>query len=252
MITIFFAYYQRTTGPTYPVKGSLSIDNKIVKYKLIRTWGENSGAKIEINSVSDLVGEISYRRYKSNDSWTTDSMQLVDNKLIYVLPQLEPAGKIMYSITLKSNNKSYQLTEKPNILRYKGEVPIYIVILHIIFIFSAMLFSTRTGFEAIFKGKRTKILTQITILCWVLGGFILGPIMQKYAFDAFWTGFPFGIDLTDNKTLVVIIFWLLALWRLKKNPENRLFPIIAALMMIIVFLIPHSLFGSELDFTKEF
>ncbi len=51
----------------------------------------------------------------------------------------------------------------------------------------------------------------------VLGGFLLGPIVQKYAFGAFWTGWPFGEDLTDNKTAVAVLAWLprvtlLALW----------------------------------------
>ena len=35
-----------------------------------------------------------------------------------------------------------------------------------------------------------------------LGGMILGPIVQKYAFGAYWTGIPFGHDLTDAKNLV--------------------------------------------------
>jgi hypothetical protein len=39
---------------------------------------------------------------------------------------------------------------------------------------------------------------------------ILGPVVQYYAFGEFWTGVPFGWDLTDNKTLVAVIFWALA------------------------------------------
>ncbi len=39
---------------------------------------------------------------------------------------------------------------------------------------------------------------------------ILGPIVQKYAFGELWTGIPFGWDLTDNKTLIAFLFWILA------------------------------------------
>jgi hypothetical protein len=82
-----------------------------------------------------------------------------------------------------------------------------------------------------------------------VGGLILGPVVQKYAFGAYWTGWPFGQDLTDNKTLVAWIFWAIALWRLHKNPANRTWPAIAMVVLLLVFLIPHSMFGSELDYS---
>jgi hypothetical protein len=75
--------------------------------------------------------------------------------------------------------------------------------------------------------------------------------MQKLAFDAFWTGWPFGHDLTDNKSLVAFIFWVIALVVMKKNRENRLWPILASIVLLAIFLIPHSVLGSETDFTKE-
>ncbi|MDZ7744022.1 MAG: hypothetical protein U5Q03_20390 [Bacteroidota bacterium] len=78
---------------------------------------------------------------------------------------------------------------------------------------------------------------------------ILGPIVQKYAFDVYWAGWPFGHDLTDNKTLVSFIFWLIAVFVLRKNPENRTWPIIASVVLIAIYLIPHSVLGSELDYT---
>ena len=34
--------------------------------------------------------------------------------------------------------------------------------------------------------------------------------VQKAAFGAYWTGFPFGYDLTDNKTVLMWLAWVLA------------------------------------------
>jgi ABC-type transport system involved in cytochrome c biogenesis permease subunit len=79
---------------------------------------------------------------------------------------------------------------------------------------------------------------------------VLGPVIQKYAFGAYWTGWPFGHDLTDNKSLVAFIFWIIALVALIRNRSRRLWPVIAAFVMLVVFLIPHSVLGSELDYTK--
>jgi len=73
--------------------------------------------------------------------------------------------------------------------------------------------------------------------------------VQKYAFDAFWTGFPFGYDLTDNKALIAMLFWLAA-WLASRTRDRRGWIILAALVMFIIFMIPHSLLGSELDYTQ--
>jgi len=116
--------------------------------------------------------------------------------------------------------------------------------------FFAMVFSIRTGFEALFIRRKTYFLTTITLFLFTLGGLILGPIVQKYAFDAYWTGWPWGHDLTDNKTLFAFIFWLIAWVVLRKNHHNRTWPIVATIVMLLVYLIPHSVLGSEIDHTK--
>jgi len=111
-----------------------------------------------------------------------------------------------------------------------------------------MMMSTRTGLEALARGKKTYLYAWITLVTLFIGGLILGPVVQKYAFGAFWTGWPFGKDLTDNKTLVAFIFWAIAVWRLFRKPENRTWPVVAMAILLLVYLIPHSMFGSSLDY----
>jgi hypothetical protein len=84
----------------------------------------------------------------------------------------------------------------------------------------------------------------------IIGGFIFGPIVQKYAFGEFWTGFPFGHDLTDNKILIGFIGWLLALIALYKFTNPKRWIVFASILMFIIFLIPHSLLGSELNYNE--
>ena len=79
-----------------------------------------------------------------------------------------------------------------------------------------------------------------------VGGLALGPAVQKYAFDAWWTGFPNGTDLTDNKTAIALVAWALALWAARGGRGARGALAAAALVTLVVFAIPHSLFGSEL------
>jgi hypothetical protein len=116
--------------------------------------------------------------------------------------------------------------------------------------FVAMLLSTRAGLAAIF-GERTFRLALWTFVTLVVGGLILGPIVQKYAFGAYWTGWPFGTDLTDNKTAVAFLFWLVALVMAWKKPYHRTWVLAASFVLLLVYLIPHSLLGSEIDWTEE-
>jgi hypothetical protein len=75
---------------------------------------------------------------------------------------------------------------------------------------------------------------------------ILGCIVQKYAFGAYWTGVPFGFDLTDNKTLIAFLGWAAATMAVEKNRHPKFWTVTAAILMLAVYAIPHSLFGSEL------
>jgi hypothetical protein len=74
--------------------------------------------------------------------------------------------------------------------------------------------------------------------------------VQKFAFGSLWTGFPFGYDLTDNKTLIAFIGWVIALIAGRKGKPARGWVLAAAILLLIVFLIPHSLLGSELDYSE--
>jgi hypothetical protein len=250
IFTLFIAAYQRTTGPTYPKNAEVSLNNRELKFKLIRTHSDGD-AQINLFTPSRVIkGKLTYKRYKSFDPWTTVDMVRVDDNLIASLPHQPPAGKIEYMISLSADKEYVNLTPEPVVLRFTGEVPLLVLIPHILIMFLAMLFSSRTGIEAFIKGSRTYTYTIWTIILLFVGGLILGPIVQYYAFGAFWTGWPFGGDLTDNKTFVAFIFWVIAFFVLRKHPENRLWPILASIVMLLVYLIPHSMFGSEIDHTK--
>ena len=72
-------------------------------------------------------------------------------------------------------------------------------------------------------------------------------IVQYCAFGEFWTGVPFGWDLTDNKTLIALFFWVLAVIMNRKK-ERPFYVALAAIVLLLVYSIPHSMFGSQLNY----
>ena len=178
-------------------------------------------------------------------------MERRGDNLIGYIPHQDMAGKVMYQVMLMKNGNSYLLNEEPAIIRFKGFVPRGILFFHIMTIFLAMLFSTRTAFEVLFKLNYTYLYTWLTVALLAVGGMILGPVVQKYAFDAYWTGWPFGHDLTDNKSLLAFIFWIVALVYQIWRRERKGWAVVAAVVLFVVYLIPHSVLGSEIDYTQE-
>jgi hypothetical protein len=263
VFTLAIAVFQRTTGPTYPVPYKFTLNGQEYKLKLLRTAETNTtegevyaqnGKFLEIPFiVADpaISGNIIYRRYKSYDEWIEVPMQRRGDTLFASFPEQPWAGKTEYNVSFSDGKTIVRPPEESIVLRFKGAVPDNILIPHILLMFLAMLFSARTGFAALAREKATFAYTIFTILFLVPGGLILGPIVQKYAFGAYWTGWPFGHDLTDNKTAIAFIAWLLALIMLWRNRENRGWALAASIVLLAMYLIPHSVLGSEIDHREQ-
>lgn len=251
LITVAGAWYTRATGPTKPVKGSLIMNGETIKYRLVRTWFKPTDAAVKIKvENNEISGSFIHKRTPSHDTWSEKEMIRDGEYLIAFLPQLPPAGKVMYQITLQSENEQHKITETPIILRFRGDVPAWAMIPHILFMFAALLFSTRAGLAAAFSEK-TFMLSLTTLIMLVISGLVFGPIVQQFAFGAYWTGWPFGTDLTDNKTAIMVLFWVAAMFKVWKNRSHRGLVLLASILLILIYLIPHSLMGSEIDFTQQ-
>jgi len=251
LITASTAVYQRVTGPTYPISGKTTIGNAQISYELLTTQdtGKDCPVRIELHNPG-ISGNVFYKRDKTSDLWSQIPMRSQDDSLVAFLPSQPPAGKLQYKVVLSYQNEEISLTgEKPVIIRFKGAVPLWLLIPHALLMFLAMLFSARAGIEALNARSNPRKLALWTTGLLFVGGFILGPLVQKFAFGSLWTGFPLGYDLTDNKTLIAFIGWVIALIAGRKGKPARGWVFAAALLLLVVFLIPHSLMGSELDYS---
>lgn len=248
-ITLSAAIYQRMTGPTHPKKTHFNVDTKQYQVKLIRSHGgdENCSLEFEINDTL-ITGFIAYKRYPTNDEWVKLELIRDGSFLKGELPYQLPAGKLEYKIAFYKNEQLLNNTDESHvIIRFKGAVPDIVLIPHVFLMFFAMLISNLAGILAIAKHNKMVLYTNITLILIVVGGMILGPIMQRYAFGELWTGIPFGKDYTDNKTLIALIFWIIAFIANRKK-QNRTAIIIATIVMLAIYMVPHSMGGSELNY----
>jgi hypothetical protein len=250
VISLSSAVYQRKTGPTYPVTGHIDISGETIDFKLTRTHGGEGDQPVSLIAPEEFEGTVFWRHYPTNRPWTEIGMTRADNVLTAALPHQPPAGKLEYYIVLTDGSREINLPGNDGhvITRFKGHVPAAILLPHIFLMFTAMIVSNRAGLEALINGPRILGLSTVSFLSLVAGGLILGCAVQTYAFGEPWTGFPLGHDLTDNKLAVAVIFWAIPLFIKKHVNRRRWWVLTAALVTLVIFLIPHSLFGSELQY----
>lgn len=251
VITMTAAIYQRMTGPSYPKTFRVTINSQEIKGELPRSGNTGVNASIELRNVPvGFSATLFYKRFPSNDEYTPEPFERTGSNLVAYLPSELPAGKLAYYLQIGQGFNIVNIfMEQPVIIRYKGEVPGYILIPHILFMFFAMLLSSLAGIFALGKVESYKFWSWLAITFLFLGGLIFGPIVQQYAFGEAWTGFPFGYDLTDNKTLIAFLAWVVALlFNWKKERPSLI--VGAAVVLLVIFSIPHSAMGSELNYSS--
>ena len=246
VITLVLSIYQRMTGPTYPKRITVELKGESYKIKLPRS-GVQHDEMVTLKGIpSDVSSQIHYRRYPSADEYTTVDFVWEDSVWQAALPVQPVAGKLQYYITI--DGKDYAVDE-PIVIRFRNDVPASILVPHILFMFAAMLFAVYT-FLLVVTRRKYSLWLKITIGTLFVGGFILGPLVQHAAFGPWWAGFPYGTDLTDNKTLISFLFFIVALATLRWK-YNKWVVVLAVLVMIVIFSIPHSTYGSEYDYTTQ-
>ncbi|MBN2346974.1 MAG: hypothetical protein JXO51_11360 [Candidatus Aminicenantes bacterium] len=248
LLTLVLAVYQRLSGPTHPLRGIEGNYGARVKYKLLRSWTSHRPLPVRVDGDGVVSMRLHHRRYPliKGEAWTSVPMRTQEGAFQAEIPGQPAAGKVAYKVDVMTPDGTFQLNGgRPVVARFKNEVPAWLLILHVVFMFAALFLAFRTGLAALFgEGGWVKLLPW-TLVVTAIGGLLIGPIVQKYAFGAFWSGFPLGGDLTDTKTLFMVVIWAFAFFLRKKS---RWWIVLATVLMLALYLIPHSVLGSELDY----
>lgn len=251
-ITAGSAAWQRRSGPTYPVRGTATLGGESIAYRLLRSQNTSEDLPVRIRASAAVTGEVLWRRYPSDEVLLRQELVRHGEELTLDLPAQPAAGKIEYFVHLTNGRESLELppqTAAPRqgaVARFKGAVPVYVLAPHIAAMFFGMLFSNAAALSALARRPQARPQAKVAFALLAVGGLLLGPAVQKFAFGAWWTGWPFGHDLTDNKTAVAVLAWGIALVAARGGRPARLAMVLAALVTLAVFIVPHSLFGSEL------
>ena len=257
VITLVLSIYQRMTGPTYPKKLTVELRGESYQMKLPRSGvqqdvlvklpiPEDQSHKLESDQTTSVPMSLHYRRFPTSDEYTSVDFSLKNGEWQAALPVQPVAGKLQYYLTI--GGKDY-LKDDPVVIRFRNDVPAGILIPHILLMFGAMLLAVYT-FLLVVTGRAYGKWLKLIVGIMFVGGFVFGPLVQHAAFGPWWTGFPYGTDLTDNKTLLSFLFFVAALVTLKWK-YNKWVVCAAVVFMVLIFSIPHSAYGSEYDYSTQ-
>ena len=254
LITLAAAAWQERTGPSYPYHATVALGDQPSRLALPRSHVTTSGAPVTVAVPGGVDGTLSWRRYPTADSFAALPMRRTGDTLTATLPAEPEAGKVQYYVELRPPGAGTATVRVPRngtvVLRYRGPVPAAVLAPHVLLMFLGLLFGTRAGLGALVNEPGHHTLALHTLVAYTLGGLCLGPIVQKFAFGAYWTGVPFGWDLTDNKTLLMWIGWAVAALVLAfHRPAARRLVLLASVVTLVVYVVPHSAQGSELDYS---
>lgn len=250
-LTVALLVYQRMTGPTYPLRGRVTLGGQTIALKLARSHSGPLDQPVRVVVPDTAVrAELRWRRFPTEDPWDTLSLQRRGDTLAAALPHQPPAGRLAYQLRITRQGERIIFPDEPAITRFKGDISTAAVVMHLVGLFSGMILLMRAGLGAMARDAAYPRHARWGLLLFGLGAFAFGPWMQHQAFGEWWTGVPFGWDATDNKSLIAAVAWTVALWRLRRGRPARGAVMGAAVVTLAAFLVPHSVLGSELDWSR--
>jgi hypothetical protein len=241
-ITLLAARYQRVTGPTYPISGHATLAGTTFDWRLERSQAGDADHRVHVKTGSTITeGTLEYRR-PGDATWTSQPMSVMAGEVVGTIPHQPMGTKVAYRVKLRKLDQQVVLPPAGEaVLRFRGDVPAWVLIPHVLAMLAAMFYSTRAGLEVLSPRPKFGTLVGRTIAALVVGGILLGCLVAWYAFRAPWGGFPISNDLTDNKTLLALLVWLGAAVALRVGRNAKPYVVLASVITLAVYLIPHSL-----------
>jgi hypothetical protein len=174
----------------------------------------------------------------------------IGSRIKYALTVTRPDGSV---VRVPEGGKYY-------VLKFKGKAAKEAIAAHVVCMFGAFFFMTLALFGALGilrrgEGKRRAVSAARWALFFTfMGTWPLGLLLNWQTFGVLWEGYPFGRDITDNKTQIVFAFWLASLLlvrgslfgrgeeRDRLGPKGFAWAIVASFAVsLALYLLPHSL-----------
>ncbi|MFH2050619.1 MAG: hypothetical protein ABIJ12_14390 [bacterium] len=277
VITVGLLYMARTNSRGNPEFITHTENGYTFEYTDITKASEKETIKLSLKIIGPVYENLRpvFRSLKKSQDINTDPKKYAlipmspddsaENMYYAQLTTGDKGSKQLYYFEIRDNVGGrpavfYNPSGNPFVLKSIGHVPIVVLLLHIFCMFASVFLITLgaiKGIELLQDKNNTRPLVitfALAALFAFLGGYPFGFMMNNYAFGTIWEGVPFGTDATDNKTQILFVYLLfLVLVGLGSLTKGKLgkdifsaktlggLGIIGFLLMLAIYLIPHSI-----------
>jgi hypothetical protein len=271
IFTLFLLSFARKTTRVQSVHKTVEKDGIVMVHDTVPKKAGEGDAVIPVKVIGSKEVKLFYKIGKEEFRSVDMGLKEGENDVFVAsIPYHKKGTQAWYYIEAQKQSKETKLTVslpdknspnlKPILLKFEGNVPPYIIVSHVFCNFAAIFFSVLAIFSAVDlkRGKSTlkkSVLFSLLTFIFLFTGFLLvGSALNYFAFGVMWEAFPFGSDITDNKSQIILLFWAVTLFLIKgtifgKNPSKNLVSektystmvIISFVVTVIMYLIPHSI-----------
>ncbi len=157
--------------------------------------------------------------------YTTTPMTLLDSTSNIYTTTIQTGKRgqnIYYYFVIRDNTGGQRAVFLPQdtnafTLRFIGDIPNYVLALHIVFLFATAFLVTIAalqGLDILTKSAPVAPLSKTmvwVVLCTFIAGYPIGFMMNQFGYGGFWEGIPFGTNVTDNKSQLLFVYMFIVL-----------------------------------------
>lgn len=259
VLTVTLLAFARRMSTRHEMTITTPVDGVTLTHKTVtENFGDGPVLIIKTPSTDNLAAIVFYSE-KSGGHDKSVAMSVTPEGFTAKLEPLPKGQKWFYQIQVSKNGTPVaQFPKEGNqFIKFKGHVAEFIIIPHIFFMFATIFFGLMAVFTSfdLARGKgnlrQSVLFLLLTFICAFIGGIAFGVEVTRQTFGEGWGGWPIGHDITDTKTEVLLLFWLVTLV-LSLNGlagkrmivSEKLYSFLVILSFIvtfITFLIPHSI-----------
>ena len=260
LLTVLLLAIARRASTRHQEDITTNIDGVVLSHKTV-TENFGDGPVVTLKS-SDASRQRALVRFAEQIGGDYQTIEMTPEAGVFSarLPTLEKGKKWFYHIDVIKDNVLLTTlpADRDQFIKFKGHISPLILIPHILFMFATIFFGMMAIFTSVDlargKGdvKRSVLFVLLTFISAFIGGIPLGIAVSAQTFGGSgWGGWPLGTDITDSKTEVLLLFWLVTLILSWKGLKGQKLPIsdslysalviISLVVTFITFLIPHSI-----------
>lgn len=240
VLTAYLAVLQLVMESSYPVVTEINTGKQKISLQLIRSFEGNGNCPVVFP-----IGDIAVKGYLlynlKSDTLKRVKLDLTreGDKLTGHLPQQLPGTEMEYQVFLEREKAQIEVNNgKPVVIKFKGKVPLYLILANAFCIVTVLLLSSLTGFYALFNVRSYRWMIYILLISSLFLSLFLFPLVQKYALNS-WSYLP-KIWSLNTKILLTSLIWVItALLSLFMKKLRRIWLILASIITCVLFLIPH-------------